>query len=301
MTTVRDAAAFWGTGDTETGAGPVCVALVTCAEHADGEGVDAVLTDALTQHGADACWVTWTDAAVDWSDFDLVVIRSTWDYPERIDAFRDWVVDVAMSSTLVNPPRLVLDNLHKGYLTDLDDAVPTLVVPAGMTVELAHVGWPGAVVKPAVGAGGDGVVRDATQADLDALTLAADGGVDVVVQPYLDGIEQAGEVSIVCVEGEPTHAVRKRAAAGEFRIHSHRGGTVETEPLTDRLSALARGALASLPVAPAYARVDVIEHGDELLIVELELVEPQLWLDRAPAAAGRLATGLLARARAAPR
>jgi glutathione synthase/RimK-type ligase-like ATP-grasp enzyme len=301
VTTVREAAAFSGNGATEAGAAPLRVALVTCTEHADGEGMDPVLTDALTEHGADVRWVIWTDGTVDWSSFDLVVIRSTWDYPGRIDDFRAWVVDVAMSSTLLNPPRLVLDNLHKGYLSDLDDAVPTLVVPAGMTVDVAHFGWPAAVVKPAVGVGGDGVVRGATQADLDALTLAGDGGVDVVVQPYLEGIEQAGEVSIVCVEGEPTHAVRKRPAPGEFRIHAHRGGTVESEPLTDRLRAVARRALASLPVVPAYGRVDVIEHGDQLLVVELELVEPYLWFDMEPAAADRLAAGLMARARAGAR
>jgi glutathione synthase/RimK-type ligase-like ATP-grasp enzyme len=271
------------------------VALATASAFADDIGGEELLVDALAERGAVPTWVPWDDPSVDWATFDLVVVRTTWDYPDRLDAFRAWVRHVAVTTVLVNPARLMLDNLHKSYVADMGDlAVPTLVVPAGMTVDLGHVPWPDVVVKPAVGVGGNGAVRHASQADLDALTLA-DEGADAVVQPYLAAVERSGEASVVCIEGEPTHAVRKRPASGEFRIHAHRGGTTEPVPVTEELADIARRTLATLPARPAYARVDMIHDGATWRVVELELVEPYLYLEHAPRVAGLLADGLLAR------
>jgi glutathione synthase/RimK-type ligase-like ATP-grasp enzyme len=250
--------------------------------------------------GAEAVWAVWDDPTVDWAAFDLVVVRCTWDYPERLDAFRAWVQSTAMATALVNPPRAILGNLHKGYLSDLGaDAVPTVVVPAGMTIDVATLGWPAVVVKPAVAVGGNGAVRDASQLDLDALTLAPRGAVDVVVQPYLDSVERDGEISVVCIDGEPTHAVRKKPAVGEFRIHEHRGGTAERIRLRRDHAEVAARTLARLPVVPAIARVDMLHHEGRALVGELELVEPYLWLEMAPWAAERLADSLAGRALAA--
>jgi glutathione synthase/RimK-type ligase-like ATP-grasp enzyme len=149
------------------------------------------------------------------------------------------------------------------------------------------------VVKPAVGVGGIGAVRSATQADLDALTLARPG-VDAVVQPYLWDVEQRGEISVVCIGGEPTHAVLRLPAAGEFRIHDHWGGTTEpVEPDAEVLD-LARAVLARQRSRSDYARVDVLFDADVPRVVELELVDPYLYFEVAPGAADRLA-GLLVR------
>jgi glutathione synthase/RimK-type ligase-like ATP-grasp enzyme len=250
--------------------------------------------------GAEVVWAVWDDPRVPWDAFDLVVVRCTWDYPDRLDAFRGWVQTTAMTAALVNPPRIVLGNLNKSYLTKLGaDAVPTVVVPAGMTIDLGTLGWPSVVVKPAVGVGGDGAVRNASQLDLDALTLAPRGAVDVVVQPYLDSIERDGEISVVCIDGEPSHAVRKKPAVGEFRIHEHRGGTAELVPLRADHVEVARRVLSRLPLQPTIARVDLLQAGDRVLVGELELVEPYLWLELAPDAAARLADSLVGQARAA--
>jgi glutathione synthase/RimK-type ligase-like ATP-grasp enzyme len=276
------------------------IGLASCAEFPKGLGGEAELPDLLAARGADPAWAVWDDPQVDWEQFDLVVVRCTWDYPDHLGAFRAWVQSTAMSAVLVNQPRIIYENLHKGYLADLGgDAVPTIVVPAGMTVDLDALGWPSAVVKPAVGLGGNGAVRHATQADLDALTLVPQGGVDVVVQPYLDSVERDGEMSIVCFDGEPSHAVWKKPAVGEFRIHEHRGGTAERVPLHPDHAEIARRMLAQLPMQPAIARVDLLQSGDRALVCELELVEPYLWLELAPEAAARLADSLVARARAA--
>ena len=138
--------------------------------------------------------------------------------PDKLEAFRSWLMEVAVATTLVNPLRLIVGNLHKSYLADLaPDVVPTLVVPEGMTVDLGHLPWDDVVVKPAIGVGGNGVVRHATQADLDALTLAEEGAVDAVVQPYLASVERVGEVSVVASRASrPTRCAScpRRASSG---------------------------------------------------------------------------------------
>jgi glutathione synthase/RimK-type ligase-like ATP-grasp enzyme len=284
---------------TQSGGRGPRIALASCAEHPEGLEGDALLAEGLAARGARVAWAVWDDPTVDWDAFDLVAVRATWDYPDHLDAFRGWVQTVAMSAELVNRPRTILGNLHKGYLTDLGpDAVPTVVVPAGMTVDMAALGWPSAVVKPAVGAGGHGVVRGATQRDLDALTLEAPQPIDVVVQPYLRSVEDEGEVSVVCIDGQPTHAVCKKPAVGEFRIHEHLGGTAERIPLRQDQADVARRMLSRLPMPPTIARVDLLEGPDGPLVGEIELVEPYLWLELAPEAGARLADSLVDRARA---
>jgi glutathione synthase/RimK-type ligase-like ATP-grasp enzyme len=275
---------------------PPRIALATSADHPDGYGGDELLAKALSARGGWPTWHVWNDPDVDWGDHDLVVLRSTWDYPEHLDEFRAWVRSPAVATRLVNSPTLVLGNIHKGYLADLGDlAVPTMVVPAGMTLDLARLPWPAAVVKPAVGVGGLGAVRHATQADLDAVTLAPSGAVDAVVQPYMHDVEHRGETSVICVAGEATHAMRKVPAEGEFRIHEHWGGSAELiEPARDDV-AVAEAVLARLRPMPAYARVDLLHDAGEPLVVEVELVEPYLWFEAAPHAADLLADELLRR------
>jgi len=275
---------------------PPRIALATSSDFPEGAGGEGLLTKALIERDLWPEWTVWNDPAVDWSGFDLVVIRSTWDYWRSVDAFRAWARQPAVATRLVNPPNLVLPNLHKGYLTDLGSlAVPTVVVPAGMTVDLGRLRWSQVVVKPAVGAGGFATVRDAGQADLDALTLAGSSPIDAVVQPYLADVERRGETSVILIGGEATHAVRKLPAEGDFRIHDHWGGRAEPVAPADADLAVARAALATLPAVPAYARVDLLYDGDRPLVVELELVEPYLWFEVVPEAAELLARRLLAR------
>jgi Prokaryotic glutathione synthetase, ATP-grasp domain len=251
---------------------PPRIALATSSDFPEGAGGEGLLTKALIERDLWPEWAVWNDPTVDWPGFDLVVIRSTWDYWRSVDAFRAWVRQPAVATRLVNPPNLVLPNLHKGYLTDL-----------------------GSLVKPAVGAGGVATVRDAGQADLDALTLAGSPPVDAVVQPYLADVERRGETSVILIGGEATHAVRKLPADGDFRIHEHWGGWAEPIALADDDLAVARAALATLAVVPAYARVDLLYDGGRPLVVELELVEPYLWFEVVPEAAELLARKLLAR------
>jgi glutathione synthase/RimK-type ligase-like ATP-grasp enzyme len=275
---------------------PPRIALATSAEHPDGYGGDGLLAKDLAARDAAPVWRVWNDPDVDWGAHDLIVLRSTWDYHRHIEAFRAWVRSPAVATRLVNSPPLVLGNLHKGYLADLGEfAVPTIVVPAGMTLDLARLPWQSTVVKPAIGAGGVGAVRHATQADLDALTLTPTGAIDAVVQPYVADVEQRGETSVVCIAGQPTHTVRKLPAEGDFRADELWGGSVELVDHDPHDDAAARAVLAALRTVPAYARVDLLHDGDHTRVSEVELIEPYLWLEMAPHTADLLAAELMGR------
>ena len=192
------------------------------------------LQRALTARTVDVDVAKWHDPTVDWSDTPVTVLRSPWDYVDRLDEFLAWVASRGTCDRVWNPPALVRWNTHKAYLLELAapgvPVVPTVVLARGSAAALAGIadaeGWNAVVVKPAVavGAGGAGrfdVGDGAGQEHLDALLV--DG--DVLVQPYVSEIEREGEVSVVMFDGRATHAVRKTPAAGDFRIHEHHGGT----------------------------------------------------------------------------
>jgi glutathione synthase/RimK-type ligase-like ATP-grasp enzyme len=285
----------------------VDVALVT-GTHGPSfmHDVDARLAAALQQRGATVHAPRWNDAAVDWTAFDVAVIRTTWDYTTDREGFVAWAASAAEATALWNPADVVRWNTHKSYLLELEDrgapVVPTAWLAQGDRVALGDLlvsrGWPRAVVKPAVAAGSTGLARvgsddlAAGQRHLDA--LLADG--DVMVQPYLPAVESRGELSVVVVDGEVSHAVRKLPVAGEFRIQEEFGGRYVEEPLDRDTRDLAAWLVEAAGTDLLLARVDLLE--DEvgaLQLAELEATEPDLYLDAAPAAADRVADAILRR------
>lgn len=248
----------------------------------------------------------WDDPLADWPGYDLVVLRETWDYPPKLASFLAWVDSLAMSTAVVNPPAVVRWNHHKRYLQDLASAgvpiVPTILVTretADLDGVLRAAGAATVVVKPAVGIGGNDAERgepDDAATGAHLRTLLADG--DVLVQPYLPSIEASGETSLVLLGGKVSHAVTKLPAGGEFRIHEHRGGRyAQVEPAPAQVEL----ALGAWEVARAitgedllYARADMVEGDDgRPLLMELELIEPSLYLHTVPAATKHLADLLI--------
>jgi glutathione synthase/RimK-type ligase-like ATP-grasp enzyme len=302
------------------------LALVTCPPDPayDDEllGVDDALKAALRARGATVEAPVWSDPDVDWSSYDLAFVRTTWDYPAARDAFVAWAAATARVTSVWNPPDVLRWNTHKSYLLELEErgapVVPTAWLGRGDRVPLEELlasrGWTRAVVKPAVAAGSEGLVRvaveggepdpsDATgapgtadlaagQRHLDALLAVG----DVMVQPYLDSIEVAGELSVVVIDGEVSHAVRKVPPAGEFRIQSHYGGRYVAEPVDAEVAALARWIVEATGADLVAARVDLLAADDGALqLAELEATEPDLYLGVVPEAAERLADAVVAR------
>jgi len=249
-----------------------------------------LLLEILERRGFSARLVPW-DSTYDWTATDVVVIRSPWDYFERLDEFLEWTQKVESITRLANPSTVVRWNTHKGYLLDLAAAdvaiVPTRLLPRG-TIDVPTELLPDGelVVKPAVSVGAIGALRSRSDDPRTAdhiVDLARNG--DVLVQPFIPSVLDSGETSLMFAGGRLSHAVRKVPAPGDYRVQDHHGGTVEPHQATPDEIALAEAALAVAPSSTTYARVDLVSTGRGPVVMELELVEPALFLDADPQAA----------------
>lgn len=280
------------------------IAFVTHAGRPDLAEDDRLAAAELARQGAAVEAAAWDDPRVDWSGFDRIVLRSCWDYHRRLPEFLGWLGGLERAGAPVwNPPAVVRGNADKGYLVNLAAAgvpvVPTVRVERGAEADLASLlderGWTDAVVKPAVSASAfltRRVRREeaaAAQADFDhLLTLSA-----ALVQPFLPEIQSGGEWSLLFFTGEYSHALLKRPRAGDFRVQSELGGSALAQEPPPELVARARAVLDHIPGPWLYARVDGIEAGGTFLLMELELIEPSLFLDRDPEAPARFAAAVL--------
>ena len=280
--------------------------LVTCGELPELPPDERGLLEELPRLGVAASPLVWDDPSVDWRGWDALVLRSVWDYHLKPAAFRAWLDRLeAAGAPLLNPPALVRENMDKSYLLRLADAgvpiVPTALVRrgerGGLKSLLESRGWPEAVVKPAVSASGWRTRRVSLGRESGESALEeALGASDALVQPFLPEIVAEGEWSFVFLDGEFSHAVLKTAAPGEFRVQAdHGGAAVLAEPPAGLLAA-AELALSRAASRPLYARVDGIRRKTELLVMELELIEPALFLSLSRGAAERFAKAIASRA-----
>jgi glutathione synthase/RimK-type ligase-like ATP-grasp enzyme len=279
------------------------VALVTCASIRELTDDDRPLLGELWRLGIQAEPAVWDDPSVDWKRFDAAVIRSTWDYHLSPAAFLAWLSrHESMGGALWNPAPVVRENADKSYLKVLEAAgvpvVPTAWIARGENANLeallASRGWTDAVLKPAVSAGAFRTCRikpGEGQAELDE--ILAHG--DAMLQPYLPEIAAEGEWSFVFLGGEFSHAVLKSPRAGDFRVQEEHGGRAARREPPRELLEQAREALIAGPRPCLYARVDGVRRGSELIVIELELIEPSLYLSHAPGAARRFAEAIKAR------
>lgn len=233
----------------------------------------------------------WDDPAVDWSSFDLVVVRSTWDWWDQRDRFLSWARSVPR---LVNPAPMLEWNTDKRYLAELPHAISTTFCAPGRALAALPRAqkW---VVKPTESAGAHDTY--ATDDPADAVARIHALGKAAMVQPYLDGIDERGETALVYLAGEYSHAVRKAAV-----LTSPRGadGRYPANQVTPRQPSPAErrvgdAVLAAAPDGWVYARVDLVPGPDgEPLLLELEVAEPSLFLAHADGAADRFASALAA-------
>jgi len=282
------------------------------------------LVAALVREGAKVSTPCWDDATVDWSSFDLALLRSTWNYVECIDEFRAWTRRCAQQTRLCNPPEVIDWNTDKHYLAHLHRAgvpvVPSRFVEPGEapraallhflagTVDSISAGhavpFDQFVIKPSIGAGSRDTARyrrsDADRALAHLSRLVVDERRSALLQPYLASVDQLGETALVYFGGEASHAFRKgpllrldsALVEGLFAPEE----ITARQPTTDE-RALAAAAYAAIPFeAPLYARIDMIRDGSGVpVILELEMTEPSVYFKHAPGSADRLARLLIAR------
>jgi len=290
------------------------VALVTARE---ARGLDEdmpLLEAALEAVGARSSQVDWDDENVDWGAFDVALLRSTWDYPDRLREFLVWVDAAARRTTLLNPPAVVRWNTDKHYLAELARAavpvVPSTFIEPGESAERAvrdflirHEGCAEFVVKPSVGAGSRDTQRHPCEEVAPAVAQAQrllSAERSVLLQPYLNSVDRDGETALIYFAGKFSHAIRKGPLLPPGLAGSPAVGLFAPEKITPRTPGedelkVAERVLAALPFpAPLYARIDLIrDAAGAPTLLELELTEPSLFFAQAPGAAERFTSVVL--------
>ncbi len=265
---------------------------------------DRLLADALAARGLRTQRVDWSDAGVDWSSFRLAVFRTTWDYFERFPEFTAWLRRAEREVRFINDARTAWWNLDKHYLADLEARgvaiVPSRYLEPGdgqrLPTLLEQTGWYEGVLKPCVSGAARHTYRvDASNAERlqqELATLFAQES--FIYQPFVTDIQQGGEKSVLVFGGVATHAVRKVPKAGDFRVQDDHGGTWSPYAATPEELEFAQRAIAAVEPHPQYGRVDIVRGNDGALqLMELELIEPELWLRSSPEAAERFAAAIV--------
>jgi hypothetical protein len=300
------------------------IALATCASLPELDVDDAPLVPAFAARGVLAEPVVWDDPDADWSVYDLVLIRSTWDYSDRHGLYLDWTRRVEASSRLLNPASAVAWNIDKSYQRDLGDAglpvVPTIWLDPERNFDsrAIHTRFPAFgdfVIKPTISAGSRNTGRySASEAASRALAIThakslLQAGRHVMLQRYLRQVDTVGETSLVFIDGEFSHAVRKGPLLdGPYRAPFTHAELYREELMTGREAtpaelAVAHRVVAALPVLVpgvegplVYARVDLIPDDDgNPVVLELELTEPSIFFALAPGSVDRFADAVVAR------
>jgi glutathione synthase/RimK-type ligase-like ATP-grasp enzyme len=257
----------------------------------------------LEELGWEVSTISWRQAGRPWSDFDAVIIRSTWDYWNDVPAFLDTLERINRETRLANRLDLVRWNLAKTYMRDLAGngigIVPTLWAPsleAGFLPGFQkRLGTDEIVVKPVVGANGEDAFRVSPDDSLKRLGDIAKRfrNRNCMIQPFMRNIVSEGEYSLFFFNGEFSHAILKIPAATEFRSQEEHGAEIRPVVPGERLLLRARQAMDTLTPAPLYARVDFIrDAADDFLVMEFELIEPSLYLRTDPQAPRRFAAAI---------
>jgi glutathione synthase/RimK-type ligase-like ATP-grasp enzyme len=265
---------------------------------------EGLVQRALQAHGLRTCRRAWSDSRYDWSGARSALFRSTWDYFDRFSQFAAWLDRVSQVTRLCNSAELVRWNWDKHYLADLQQRgvrIPeTIFLDQNCQESLAELigrtGWPGAILKPAVSGAARHTywVRAGDTAEHEKQFRSLLLQEPMLLQCFQERILSEGELSLVVIGGRVTHAVRKIARAGDFRVQDDHGGTVHPHVPSIAEIEFAEQVVAACDMSPVYARVDAVcDNSGRLALMELELIEPELFFRFQPSAAETLANHLV--------
>ncbi len=277
--------------------------IATCQTLPEPDVDEAPLLAALAARGIDARMTAWEAPGEDWDEPVPTVIRSTWNYIHHLADFLAWAERAGAAAPMWNPADVVRWNAHKSYLQDLTarriKVVPTAFFTHGhqvdLAVELALRGFADIVIKPAVSAGSfgtrrfgiDPAARAAAQACLDEMLAER----DAMVQAYVPSVESYGERSLVWIDGELTHSIRKSP-----RFTGQDEAVSEAQPIRADERELAEAVLAPWKDRLLYARVDLAQdEAERPMVMEIELIEPSLFLVQHPPALTKLVEAIARR------
>lgn len=282
------------------------IAVVSCNDLPDLFGGEKLLLPALVELQYEVHIVIWNDPQVPWQSFDLVLIRCTWDYHENLAAFQTWLsMLTSLDVLVVNDVDTMFWNLDKNYLFELQSKACQVIPSLHLQPEdhrslldlIEAMQVDEIVVKPTQSAGAWRTLR--VNRD-NASAYENEFGEwrrqqAFLVQAFMPEIVTQGEWSLIFFDGQYSHSLLKCAKPGDFRVQSDHGGTVLSQQASSMMQRQAQAILQSLPSMPLYARVDGIVRGEQFLLMELELIEPELFLEIDPLAAQRFAGAIDAR------
>ena len=255
---------------------------------------DDQLISFLQKKGLNVRSVAWNNPDIQWEEFDLVIIKSPWDYHDHIEAFQAWITKLkSLRIQVLNPAETILWNSNKKYLLEIAEAqlpiIPTILIPKGQQTDWNYFfkKWDKQkiVIKPCVSAGAKNTILlpiedvEVRSAEISGLIAAE----DFLVQPYLQEIEQ-GEWSLLFFGGEFSHAILKTPKDGDFRVQHSHGGSFQESEIDNNFIEKASVYVDHFAQGSLYVRVDGIVKDKEFYLMELEMIEPYLYLDDADGA-----------------
>ena len=265
------------------------IAILTCEKLPDLNPEDRKIIPALAKHNIEATAAIWDDKTINWNDFDYLIFRNTWDYFEKETEFKIWLDQIAqLEIKTLNPIKIITQNIHKFYLREMEKQgitiLPTVFIDKTEHLNLAELippNWKKAVIKPAFSAGSY-LTEVFEISEIQAIsekykTIAAEK--ELLLQEFMPEIQTLGETSFIFFNKKFSHAVNKKPVEGDFRVQSLFGGKYTLVQPNEELIEKAQKIVDSLPKDLLYARVDGILIENELYLMEIECIEPDLYFD----------------------
>jgi len=261
---------------------------------------DQLLQTALENKGLKVCKKDWADSNFDWKKTKYAIFRTTWDYFDRFDEFFSWLDQTKNKTTFINSAEIISWNIDKHYLQDLAkngiNITPTLFIEKGDEISLKQLfektNWNEAVIKPAISGAARHTYRinASNCSEFEVVFQNLIENECMLFQEFLNNITTQGEISLILIGGKYTHAVKKIAKKGDFRVQDDHGGRVEKYTPNKEEILFAEDCLKASPYQPIYARIDIVyNNNNKPSLSELELIEPELWFRNYPKAANLLA------------
>lgn len=264
---------------------------------------DRLLKESLEKLGFKVSRKSWDDSNFDWNKTRYVIFRTTWDYFDRFSEFSVWLDDVQNKTKLINPKELILWNIDKHYLGDLQkEGIPipnTLYIEKGdqrnLRLHVSSVDWNKYILKPVI----SGAARhtylfsDNEIEEIEPVFQNLIKEESMMLQEFQENIYTKGEIALMIFGGKFSHAVLKKAKPGDFRVQDDFGGTIHDHTPTNEEIAIAEACIKACPTPPLYARVDIMwDNSGKPVVGELEMIEPELWFRRDPESANMLAEAI---------
>ena len=286
------------------------VTLVTCRAYYEPDKItpyiqnilyeQELLKSSLEAQGLKVNVTFWDNPSYKWQETKSLLFRTVWDYFERFDEFWEWLEQVKTKTRLINSYELIKWNIDKHYLRDLKNngiqVVPTYFADRGNNISLQEIAnlndWKHIVIKPAISASAfntykitNDEIEQKEQLFHELLQTH-----DMLVQPFFPTISELGEASLMVFGGKFTHAILKKAKAGDFRVQDDFGGTVHDYNPTQEEIKFAEKVFQSCTSLPIYGRVDIVwDSNKHIYLSELEIIEPELWIRNRPESANKIA------------